>query len=446
MRMPISIPKSVLWLVPALVCLVLSFVPLINVLAITVLLFTPLLALSVNVAFVSLGVEACVGGISRVWLLFPAIWFAGYTALAVDSHLEVDRIAHELSAANADQHISFDRTRQELVVASDGPYARHLTVGQLLYNFDLPVVFQRTQTGNIAYRLGGQDTCQRLLNDKSARAYAVEFSQIRGADPAFPWKPLDDLCLYAVEEAPTRPVVTVQVIGNQVDDQRAPRTEYEIKVTDGSGKDHILRSAELSELLPLPRLSLTQNSSGGLFVVPQGPPFSRYPVKLVGAEGADPTVSMNASIVAQSLNLKVARAISRRAAVNAHADTGFDKLVSDRADNAVALLASLLATPPAYLYPTELGEVAKLVEQLKKLAPYAHSIVDSVITWLDIDDRWQTVAVLMHLVAALPDKEFSFAGRKLVRVLGSQSPRQYKPVSGMLLLRFEISGQTHLHT
>ena len=58
MRMPISIPKSVLWLVPALVCLVLSFVPLINVLAITVLLFTPLLALSVNVAFVSLGVEA----------------------------------------------------------------------------------------------------------------------------------------------------------------------------------------------------------------------------------------------------------------------------------------------------------------------------------------------------------------------------------------------------
>lgn len=442
MTMPRWMPKSLLVLLPGVVGLALLFVPLINIVTFWVLAFTPLLTVSLNGGFLALGLEATFGKASRFWLAAPVIWFGGYAVFAAMSNQEIARLDGEYRRINSEVKVAFDPTREDLVYTSDsGEGFTHTGAAELIRNFDISVVYAGggSQYGgprHFAYRLGGRTICQRIKSDPVARSFVVVNTPISQGDDRARWKTFDDLCIYAVAEEPAKPTVTIDVSGRQVDSTLAPRTEFDMSITDRSGEVHLLRSSSVGELGFIPRPSLTQNWGGGLFAVPKGPPLARSQPKEIGADGVEPNASANTSIVGRALNLKPASAISRRATINSHPDGRIDALVAARTSGAITQLEALLKSPTAFSYPTDLSDVRGLREQPQRLAPYAGQMVDAFVSALDQQDSGYAASVLVELIAVLPDEEFAIEGPRLLRFFAARAANIKEPMSLMLLMRF----------
>jgi hypothetical protein len=75
----------------------------------------------VNLGFIGIALEAASGQVTRLWLILPTAWFGAYTWFAVADHGALERLQHDIAAANDSVRVTFNPSQQALVItdASD---------------------------------------------------------------------------------------------------------------------------------------------------------------------------------------------------------------------------------------------------------------------------------------------------------------------------------------
>ncbi len=161
----------------SLVLYVLQHVPLFGLLA--MLLLVPLWSvLLVNAAFVGVIWEVFKRPLPRLWLVLPALWFAGGVLIAGLDRMMVQWLHHKTLEANSRQSVPFDAELYALVAVGNAP-------AQLsLEHSDLPVLYQARKaarsTAFNATRLVGRDVCRVVEADRRAfLAAGVRTSPVR---------------------------------------------------------------------------------------------------------------------------------------------------------------------------------------------------------------------------------------------------------------------------
>lgn len=209
--MKLFAPLSLIWFAVTGVFVGLQMIPSVGVFLMT--LAAPLWSVAtVNLAFIGIAAEALLfRRVSRWWLVLPALWFGGYYAWAVVDHVSIRRA--EAAGLPTEQRIAFDPTRADLLIAGSDAGR---TAAELLHDYDLPLIYSmspgpgsRTIAGDepvVAHHIAPPDACGALAPAQTVGGPSTarrEQRYLRGAPNAW--------CQYAVEAAPRRAVVRVQI-------------------------------------------------------------------------------------------------------------------------------------------------------------------------------------------------------------------------------------------
>jgi hypothetical protein len=210
----------------------------------------------VNLGFIGIALEAASGQVTRLWLILPTAWFGAYTWFAVADYGALERLQHDIAAANDSVRVTFNPSQQALVItdASDPRF--------LVTNYALSVVYvrntNRAGSSHAAVRMVETEVCAKVRAGRSLSAagiYTHGFHEGRLLERRF--------CVLRLPEDPTLPEVTVEVDTRRATEGGLPVTLTTTTVTTSDGARHVLRGGHVAPLrwFPMPVIGCSLNSA-----------------------------------------------------------------------------------------------------------------------------------------------------------------------------------------
>lgn len=413
-------PYSFIWFALTALIFALQLLPITGVFL--MLVMAPLWSIAtVNLGFISLGLEAALGVTSRLWLIAPVAWFGGYALLAEFSQRALVAAATEISAANSGVAVAFDPTRQALVfVGREADLAK-----RLLLPYHLPVAFSSSSAArkerrdtdvpdreqrHTAYRIGALDVCERIRADGRFNAAGISGAAI-SSEGASDRKAPRDACIYSLPEDPALPTVTVSITKTTDHSLLLRRHRSSITITEPDGRASTLVSGYAAPLSrwPMPVMGCGLNSGRPAWECDIG--FWREKLRGVGGEGA--YGGADVEVIAAALGLTRQRWTP--AELSALGAPTLDAVLAGSEQASIKTFETILADPRVKASSHELRGLAEQPALLARRAEEIVAAVSMAVERGDGDD--ETLTNLQRLFAALPDAEFARHGPRLVALL-----------------------------
>lgn len=243
-----KLPRGLIWFAATAVVFILQVVPYPGIF----LMFfgAPLWSiLTINLGFAHIAAEAAVGRIHRAWMVLPVVWLAGYTALALQSHLALKKLDAELRADNAKNAITLATDRHTLVFSP----SMADTAKKIVSDYNLDDAFARTASPNpayIIYRMADKGICDR--NHTPDNLWRRE--QLRSGQ---------DLCVYRSDDGPKGETIIVGIEKREPERLAAISHSLSAVTIEEKSRTHtlVMGTAYALTWLPLPMIGCTLISS-----------------------------------------------------------------------------------------------------------------------------------------------------------------------------------------
>jgi len=419
------IPASLFWFGLTAIIFLLQWFPFTGIFL--MLVMAPLWSVvTVNLGFLSLGLEAALGRISRLWLLAPVAWFGGYAILAEQSEQAVTALDAEVRAANAAVKVAFDPAQQALVFVNGGSEGN---AQRLLLPYRVPVAYTRMGDARrkprpnavperddayTAYRIGAATVCTRIASDKrfgAARVYGSTVSSQATGDRDRDRSAPRDACAYHLPEAPVLPAITVDIKTKSEPSWLLALRRSTITVTEPNGRTSTVTSGHAAPLMrwPMPVMGCALNSGKPAWECSAG--FFRQKPRGIGGEGSYGAADV--AVIAGALGL--AQRAWTAAELEALGAPTLDTVLAVSERTSVENLDTVLADPSIR---AGYHELRGLPERPDILAPRAEAIVWALSAAIERGDgNDETINSLQRLFAALPEAEFARHGPALLELL-----------------------------
>lgn len=385
--------------------------------------------LTVNIGFISLAVEVLSGRINRLWLIAPVAWFAGYTVLAVWSHVAVRQLENAFAQINATQHVAFDSHNQTVVFSGRSSNLEN-AASELVENYDVLAAYQETRNDKaanyIAYRLAPDYLCAKVRGNSAYRETGIWASTVYDRPLGQrPRNAFDGVCVLRMPEEPQlEPLFVSDAIkdaGNFILPYQRTTTTVEV-----GNKRFTLLSGRASPLtwLPIPVMGcfLMDHPSSWSCVFQ----FWRTSVNIPRSNG-----NSYVSIIATALGLKYAPASERIETIKTVSVPDVGNVLDNAIQRATATIDGVIANPAQRI---TVFDVRGLRERPDIIAPRAEKIGGAIRGALDTG-FYDTANVLQDLLATLPSDQFDPVARTLLSDLKQRPKVDYYMVSEMFAAR-----------
>lgn len=390
---------------------------------------------TVNLGFVSLGVEAILGRIDRAWLLAPLAWFGGYTAAAWLSHAEFARLDADVRRSNAAKSVPFSPEGNALVIDDERSGTLSGVATALVSRYGLPVAYETNKNSktasHLAHRIAGKARCVELRSPayRSAGIYATGMHEGR--------KFLKDRCRYSAPEDPVLPVVRVSATKSRHHAALLPYEQTIVQIDAGGGEPVRLTSGSAAPLSwwPKPIMGCALNSGAPSWQCFMG--FGREAVRGLGGEGGYGGASIE--VVANALGLSKPPAGMGPPPDDSSTATRLEQTVTQSIDGATAMLDRIVADPTV---KATVHDVPGLRDRPDLLAPRADAMVAAVARALDGGSRTREVGrILQSFLAMLPPDDFQRVGPRLLADLAARPHIDHNHIAAELAARLGNLGE-----
>lgn len=427
-RLAPALPVSLVWFAFTGVVFLLQAIPVTGIFL--MLLLAPFWSIAtVNLGFVSLGVEALMGKTSRLWLLAPLAWFGGYAVAAHLSHTEFDRLDAEIRSANAGKTEPFAPERYALVFEHNRDGTLSGAAATFVAKYGLPVAYEANSNfktaSHAAHRAGDAALCAEL------RTPAYRNAGIHAFGTSRPAKSSATGCRYSAPEDPVLPVVSVSARKENNRGQSMPAELTRIEIVREGAEPVRLTTGSAAPLSwwPLPAIGCWLNSGGSKWQCEAG--FSRERLRGLGGEGAYGGAAIEA--IAMALNLAPRPEGEASVPDDGTALARLRQTVSQNVDNATAMLDRMIADPTIR---ATVHDVPGLRERPDILAPRAEGMVCAVSKALDGGPRTREVGtILQSFLAQLPPEELQRIGPAVLGDLAARPSIDANQISAELAAR-----------
>ena len=350
---------------------------------------------TINLGFLSLGIEALVGKTHKAWLIAPLAWFLGYGYVAWSSHAAMPALQEQFESYNRDRRLTFDPTKQSLVIDST-------TIAQaLLEGYGLPVVYAPDLGSQlVAWHVTRSESCQEVRrkligSDEPIRAQPLQLKPLGYLNPVY----LENTCLYSTSDQPPTPAIRYSIAQSQ--EIRSGYLQYRLVTAilrDADGRTNNLRSAQATPYrwLPGPVIGCFLNSAA-----PSWDCFAEFlresPV-WVGAR-------MPADVAAEALGLKPTAPFTLDDAEQRRIDSTTNTL---KAFNDFLVYSS---------QPITAFDLKYLSGHPDLYSARASEIVTAIASTLEVPlPKLEIAAGLGELLAGLPDAQFAAIAPRLLEI------------------------------
>lgn len=427
-RLAPALPVSLVWFAFTGVVFLLQAIPVTGIFL--MLLLAPFWSIAtVNLGFVSLGVEALMGKTSRLWLLAPLVWFGGYAVAAHLSHAEFDRLDAQIRTANAGKTVAFSPERDALAFTSDRAGALAGSASTFVAKYGLPVAYEANSNfktaSHVAHRAGDAALCAELRNPAYSNAGIHAFGTSR------PVNSFTAGCRYTAPEDPVLPVVSVRARKESNRGQSMPAELMRIEIArDGADPVRLTTgSAAPLSWWPIPVIGCWLNSGAPSWQCSAG--FQRERLRGLGGEGGYGGAAVEA--IATALNLTPRPDDEAGIPDDGTALARLRQTVSQNVDNATAMLDRMISDP---MIRATVHDVPGLRERPDILAPRADGMVRAVSKALDGGPRTREVGtILQSFLAQLPADELQRIGPAVLGNLAARPSIDADQISAELAAR-----------
>ncbi len=426
-RLAPALPVSLVWFAFTGVVFLLQAIPITGIFL--MLLLAPFWSIvTVNLGFVSLGVEALMGKTSRLWLLAPLAWFGGYAVAAHLSHMEFDRLDAQFRQANAGKSVPFSPERDALVFDYKGDGTLSGAASTFAAEYGLPVAYEANKNfktaSHIAHRTGDAALCTELRDPAYGNAGIHAF--VHGGR-----KGTAGVCRYTAPEDPVLPAVRVGARGVHKKGESMPAGLTHIEITrDGAAPVQLTTgmAAPLS-WWPLPTIGCWLNSGSPSWQCEAG--FMRERLRGLGGEGAYGGAAID--VLATALGLSKTEPGERPTAADPAALARLRQTITQSVGSATAMLDRMIADPTVR---ATVHDVPGLRERPDILVPRADGMVRAIGQALDGGHRTREVGtILQSFLAQLPPSDFQRIGPAVLAELAARGTIDSNQISAELAAR-----------
>lgn len=425
-----GLPRSFWWFVATAIIFVLQWIPVTGIFL--MIMLAPLWSIvTINAGFVSLAFEAATGRTSRLWLIAPVAWFAGYALLSHLSERAYTRLDAEIHAANAQQALAFDPLRAVIAVV-DNPNDLSGTASHLVQQFGLPVVYKShfsdrkfpranelpsLDLRHTAERIASADICRRLQTDRQLRA-ARASGHVRRSTAKSGEKPPEGLCAFTIPEEPSLPVYRVEAKAEKLATYMLSGKRVRITITAPDGRRIEVQAGQAAPLSrwPLPVMGCALNSGAPSWDCDAA--FMNQSPRGLGGTGAWGAAANE--VIAHALGLAAPAAVPPLDELDRRAKAALDTLLAQHERAALANLDLLLADPKLH---ATVHHLAGLTQRPQLLAQRADAMLVAMsVATSHGSGHSETALNLQRLIAALPEPDFHRIGTELLRRLDEARP------------------------
>jgi hypothetical protein len=417
-----NMPWSLSWFALTGVIFLLQLIPFTGIFL--MLVAAPLWSIAtINLGFLSIGVEVLTRRISPLWLALPVIWFGGYAAVAHVSNQQAAGLDAEIRAANAGQRMTFVASSQALVFDTS-LYGLSGAAGEIVRAYRVPVAYQtstdKRNPVHRASRIALDPLCQDIRSDRSYQAAGINVSWFHAPGGVGSRSLVKGMCSVNAPEDPTLPVVLVQGTEKKHKERLVPHTLARVSITaPGGGSAQLVAGVAepLRRLLPMPYMGCGLNSGAPSWDCFAG--FWRKRVVL----GGDARYSATIDVIADALGLERVFAADRRDEIAAMPPPGLDRIVRSNTDKSLAVLDAVIANPAQRI---TVHDLPGLAERPELLGDRPARMVETIRAGLGNGSgkgrgNYETARVLQGILAALPAADFDAIGPGLLAVLNAQA-------------------------
>lgn len=426
------LPWSFWWLILTGIVFLLQVVPVIGVF-LTFSLAPFWSVVTINLFFISLTVEASIGGVRRVWLLLPLAWFVGYYAVADLSHQEVAALDRQIRASNEKIRIPFDPQTTSLVVTVGSGELDRLAE-TIVAESIIRVAYRESRESEAAehraYRILRDPVCSRLRADQSYIALGVRTSGVRDQTAA-DHEPAEGICLGSWPEDPRGEKL---MLSSSTTNQAGHLASFSLTTIHVSQKARVIATltmgvAKTLAPLPMPIIGCAFGShcSYGFFRTSVG----------IGSRSVFASVAAF-EVLAAALPIDRMHASRRKDSIPALAPDALDAVVQQRASVSLANLERALADPRVRI---SMHEVAGLGDRPALYRARAAAMVGTIRRALALGgDGFLTAKTLQMLIAYLPKQDFDAIGPGVIDILEQQPKLDRETVDAVLANRLGSLG------
>lgn len=396
----------------------------------------------INLGFIVMIIESISRKLPRWFILFPIIYFGGYTALAIASHTKFSLLQKDTATKNQSANIPFDPKLHALVIGGTDSMLSGMA-NWIVQSYDIPDIYDKNpnfHTANhLSYRLAGKFICDKARKDSTVNTGIF-------TEPVYEnGKMSKELCVIRKPEDPTLPIYTLTTTESSrykaktETDFLLPTYDITITITDPNGHKYNLYggTAEPLRWLPMPVMGCWLNSGAAKWECDATFMRERFSSIARSSNGDKGDIAM----IADALHLKRSPASARidSNASDPATEKQIENINNEALENELALLHSLIKDS-GYSQYSKSSFTILFLKRSDLLAPEASEMVQALKRFTqDTSRNRESRNTLADLISRLPPKEFLSQAHEIIDIV-----RQEPDIKEMIGYKLENDAENFI--